>query len=128
MDEIVHGMDEFKGKLEQLELTVRRQLLIDAAKAGAKILLEEARRRAPTDTGALAAGMTLRVSGGESDIYEATVDVGPSKKTWYGFMQEFGTKHHAAQPFLGPALEASRDQIISAMKDKLLSAIQKVAG
>jgi HK97 gp10 family phage protein len=40
------------------------------------------------------------------DVQETTVAVGPSRRAFYGGFQEFGTAHHAAQPFARPAFDA----------------------
>lgn len=127
MAEIIEGFAAFEQKLRELELSMQRKALIEVAKAGAQIVLDEAKRLAPRDTGALAEGMTMRVSGRESDINEGTVDVGPSKKTFYGSFQEFGTSHSRVQAFLGPALETSRERVTQVMQDEMLHIVDKVA-
>lgn len=119
-------MNALQAKLRKMELSMQRAVLIAAAKAGGEIVREDAARRAPRDSGGLAMKMTIRVSGRESDIHEGSVDVGPDKQNFYGFFQEYGTAHHAPQPFLGPALEQNRARIDAVMKDALIQAIQKV--
>lgn len=128
MAELIQGMAAFEAKLKALELTLQRKVLIDAAKAGAAIVRDDAIQRAPRDTGALAEGIAIRVSGKDSDIHEATVDVGPSKDEFYSLFVEYGTAHMPAQPFLGPALEENKERVAEIMKTALLKAITKVAG
>lgn len=43
----------------------------------------------------------------------------------YGRLQEFGTVHHAASPFLRPAFEMEKGKAIEAMKKKLADRITK---
>jgi len=71
--------------------------------------------------------MTIKVSNRDSDVHEATVEVGPDKKQFYGSFQEKGTKHHRAQPFLLPSLESNRARIAQVMKEILSDAIERVA-
>lgn len=128
MPELIIGMAEFERKLRQLDLSLQRRALIEAATAGAKLVRDVASDLAPRDTGELAEEMTTRVSGSQSDVHEASVDVGPSKNAFYGMFQEFGTVKQAAQPFLEPAFEQTKEQASQIVKDRLLQAIHKVAG
>lgn len=128
MSEVIEGFADFERKLKALDLTVQRKLLIEAAKAGAQIVVDDARRMAPRDSGAMADGIAMRVVGRESDIHEGVVEVSYNKKQFYGRFIEKGTRRLRAQPFLLPALEGNRDRIMSIMRDVLLRAIERVAG
>jgi HK97 gp10 family phage protein len=123
--ELIQGMASLQKKLRELELVAQKKVLADAAKAGGKIVLEDAKRRAPRRSGRLADGITMRVAGRESDVNEVTVVVRPSRKTFWAWFNEKGTKNMDAQPFMKPALEANRDRVRQAIKDKLVQAINK---
>lgn len=124
-DDFIQGFDEFEENLRKLELSVRRRVLLKAANAGADVLIPEASSRAPRgETGNLAAGITKRNAGRESDANEGSVDVGPSRKQYYGLFQEVGTVHNAAQPFLKNAMDANEAKISEAMRDVLWDEIQ----
>lgn len=127
MAEIITGMSAFEAKLKALDYALQRQALIKAAKAGAEILAEEASRLAPSLTGALSEGIGTSVRTSQSDIHEATVDVGPKREVFYGFFVETGTDDTPAQPFMAPAIENKRAEITQAMKDELERQIKKVA-
>ncbi len=138
MPETIVGLDALTAKLRALRLSQQRALLIEAAKAGAKVISEEAARRAPQTTGRLAGGMAVKVIGRESDLFEASVEVGPGKKQFYGFFVEFGTGSRFAasaaraagypgrsrrakpaqlpRPFLIPAFEAKKDDAAARMR------------
>jgi len=126
-DQIIVGMDALQAKLRELDRTMQRDLLIEAAQAGAEIVRHAAAANAPRDTGELAENMTTRVSTSLSDSREGSVDVGPDRDEWYGFFVEFGTAFMMPRPFLRPALENNENQIIRVMQDVLLTAIEKVA-
>lgn len=44
---------------------------------------------------------------------------------FYGLFQEFGTAHHAAQPFMRPAFEQSKEQALIEMTDSLRRRIDR---
>jgi HK97 gp10 family phage protein len=110
----VIGFAELTKNLLELETLARRDALNQMAKAGGEIVRDAAAALAPRLTGDLALGMTMRMAS-DSTITEVRVSVGPDKKHFYGHMQELGTAHHAAQPFLDPALEQSRAEVQRAM-------------
>lgn len=129
MAEVIIGMQEFQNRLKELDRVMREQALIQMAKAGAEIVLHASRSMAPQgESGRLVRGIQMVQRRASSDIYEATVDVGPDKKTFYGIFQERGTVHHDSQPFMGPALESNRGQMYEAMKAQGLKAIAKFQG
>ena len=57
--------------------------------------------------------------------------VGPSTKAFHGMFQEFGTAHHAAHPFLRPALDSKvrsvLDLIIQRTKERLEATRKRLA-
>lgn len=125
--EHIQGFAEFDRKLTELQHLERRGVLTAAAKAGAQIVLDAAKAGAPKDTGRLADGMTMRVTAGRNDSNEASVDVGPDKKNFYGMFSEYGTRFQLAMRWLTNAMESNRERITTVMKDALLRAIDKVA-
>lgn len=69
-----------------------------------KDLAAEAARRAPVDTGALRDSIHSEMTG----PLEATVSDGVE----YGIYQEFGTSRTPAQPWLGPAAQATAPEFV----------------
>lgn len=116
------GVEELIKNLEAVSDNVTRDLT-KAVKAGAKVVLDEAKSRAPVDTGALRDNMTMRVV--EKDRSQVEVDVGPHKDQYYGYFLEHGTSKMSPRPFLRPALDENRDKIEKAMVDALEKAIEK---
>lgn len=86
---------------------VNKDLLVsvgdDGAREAAEMIRERAKFRAPVDTGALRRSITVVRAGKLRYVVKTGVD-------YAGFV-EFGTRHMAAQPFLGPALEEARRSI-----------------
>lgn len=125
MAEIIHGLNEFLQNLNKLDNEIRGKALVDGAKAGAHVVLEDAKQRAPKGrTGNLSNNMTIRVAR-SSDINEATADVGPDKKQWYGFFLEYGTKFITPRRFLQLALDSNTVHIQHAMESVIEKVIAK---
>lgn len=79
------------------------------------------KRLAPKRTGALAASIEASIYGdGRSSILTAVV--GPTER--YGLFQERGTSRHAAQPYMGPALEAVAPGVVAALEKAASEALK----
>ncbi len=93
---------------------MRRILLTKSVKAGAEIIRQRAEELAPRDTGQLAESELVRVIGADSSAAEVVAKIGPSRASFYGMFQEFGTAFMVAQPFLQPALEQTQEEALKA--------------
>lgn len=122
---VIIGMADLQRKLKQMELALQRQALIEAAQAGAQIVLDDARSRVPVRTGNLRRNIRKRLAGRQSDIHEATVEVQVAKKGFYGRFIEFGTKHLSAHPFFRPAIENNLERIKATMRAVLKRAVDR---
>lgn len=95
--------------LEALDAALRvRAALVKAATAAVvalevKSIREDALRIAPEDEGELKAGIVSRSSGASGEV-RATAR--------HSAFQEFGTSRTAAQPYMGPAADASRKRFV----------------
>jgi HK97 gp10 family phage protein len=76
------------------------------------------------DTGRLRASITHRVEGGGYE--EKTVGV-VGTNVEYGKHLEFGTVHMAARPWLTPALERHRKEIVDLIKEATVSGVSGTA-
>lgn len=114
------GFAELDRMLQQLPDDMARIYLVDAVRAGGELIAEEAARRAPRDTGDLAASITVKVNKNVKSNGDPEAQIGPSKKEQrVGRYQELGTSHNPAQPFLRPALDTRGQDAIEAMRDVL---------
>lgn len=116
------GVDGLIKNLEAVSDNIAKDLA-KAVKAGGKIVRDEAKAKAPVDTGALRDNMTMTVR--EKDRSQVEVDVGPGKKQYYGIFLEHGTSNMAAKPFLRPAFDENRDKAQKAIADEIEKAIAK---
>ena len=73
-------------------------------------LANEARQRAPHDTGRLRSAIKSKSDGGNGEVY---VD----KSVDYAAYVEFGTSTSPAHPFMGPASETHRARFVKRITD-----------
>lgn len=78
--------------------------------AGAEIIAEEAAERV-SDQPVIGEGLVSAIHVEKTGELEFAV-VGGDDEHWYGHFLEFGTSHSAPRPFLVPALDAKRDNVV----------------
>lgn len=96
-------------------------VLSQAAEAGGKIALAEARRRCPVRSGRLRASLSLKL--GKKTALKANVRVVHGRKEYYGTFVELGTKKSPAQPFMRPAVDENKKRIADAITEEIGRAI-----
>jgi HK97 gp10 family phage protein len=114
------GVDEILNRLKQIGANVT-SLENQALKKAAEPVLEDAKSNAPYRTGKLKEG--LKISGIKtkdgSKYVLVGVDRSDNSKIYWGKFQEFGTVKMSARPFLGPAYEKNKRQIIEEIRNTL---------
>lgn len=95
--------------------------LMQAAKAGGKIALEQAKRNCPMDTGALK--QSLHLTEGKATNTKATVQVDYDKSLKYGTHVELGSRNRPANPFMRNAVDENQNQINEAITAELSRAV-----
>jgi HK97 gp10 family phage protein len=121
----IEGMEALQRKLGALPEAVKNPVLREAVIEAAEPVRADAAARAPRRTGELADHMLAVPMEGEAD--RAAVRIGPNATAWYGVFQEKGTKKHAAQPFLRPALDSKRRQAVNLVRKRLRAALEREA-
>jgi HK97 gp10 family phage protein len=146
----VEGLKELQARAKKLDAKLRRRVFSRAARAGGKIVVAAAKAEVPTRTGTLRASLVHRASSKPAKgLFGVKVTVKGGRKAsertakrrkgksgeyfpdtverYYRFL-ELGTKHHPAQPFLRPALEGSKGEVLEAVKRELRGGIEAAAG
>lgn len=95
--------------------------LMQAAKAGGKIALEQAKRNCLVDTGALK--QSLHLTEGKATNTKATVQVDYDKSLKYGTHVELGSRNRPANPFMRNAVDENQNQINEAITAELSRAV-----
>lgn len=129
------GGNELATRLEMLPENLSRKIMVEALQAGAQPIQARAAQGAPRRTGRLAThigiGLARRIGspqGGrwrQSDETEFAVAVGPTKDVFYGLFQEYGTRHHGAQPFMRPAFDTQSAAALGIIADRLWEALRR---
>lgn len=130
----LHGLKELDRALAELPKAVGKNVLRKIARKALGPVARDAKANAPRAEGELAKsiriGTTLtgrqrrwRRRHGAVEMF-----VGPSWPTGaHGHLQEFGTAHHGAQPFMRPAWDANRQQVLATISDDAWHELAKAA-
>lgn len=145
----IEGLAELDRALRELPQRIANRGLRTSVYAGAKVIRDEARERAPEAAQALGPRQqppgTLKrsvimkhireLSGGGRQTFYVLVRHGKkyrnqgkrgklSQDAWYWHFVEFGTRKMSARPFMRPALEARRREAVDAIKERLAQRIE----
>lgn len=123
----LEGGAELQAALRSMDRAISGPVLLVAVAEGGKVLQGAMASLAPHDP---TTALDLRDNIGQEVIRvsprRAQTGVGPKKEVFYGTFQELGTSDMPAQPFMRPALDATRDDIVAAVGEKLREAIAAV--
>lgn len=134
---------ELRANLKELAKKVERQAMREELTKASTVMVNEAKVRAPVDKvangGDLRKAMKRRVTTSK-DKKTVIVVIGPDRKargkdrrgnvsrpTNYAHLQEFGTSTQSAKPFMRPAFDAKKGEVLTKFADGMEPAIQRVA-
>ncbi len=128
---VIRGIEELDAKLRDLDRSVQAKALMSSLKEHAEITRARAADLAPVGdpsegdphAGRLKAHEDIATVPSLSSSKVAVVRVGPRLDAFYGLFQEIGTAHHVAQPFLEPAFEETKDEVLSKIADTFKQAL-----
>lgn len=142
----VIGEAELKRKLQQLDAAVQAQNLAAAVHAGALLIENAAKQKAPYRTGTLRRSLHTEVESsatratattGTDVVYAAQVEFGgtivPKRKKLLHWVDANGTDHFArkvtqvARPYLRPAFDEQSDAAAAEVRAALAQLIARVA-
>ena len=126
----LEGVEDLEAAIKRLEIDTQGRVLREATAAGAEITRSVASQLAPRSAdgshghapGFLAEHIEAEVQWTRTQD-KAEIHVGMHKDAWYGRLQETGTQFAPAQPFLRPALDATKDDVVDEIRDHLHAAI-----
>ena len=146
----IDGLDQLAQALRELPKRVARNGLRGAVYAGAKVIRDEAKLKAPVAMAPLGADQppqgTLKrsiimkqvpeLSSEQKQTFFVTVRHGKkyrkqgkngnlSQDAWYWRFVEFGTVKMTARPFLRPAFEGKKYEAVDAIKNRLAERIEQ---
>lgn len=119
----LEGLDDVLKELREVEKEAKHEV-VNVLREETWKVVEDAKGRAPKDTGAMARGIRRSVS---AKKLTATISAGGKAggaDTYYARFVEFGTKNMPAQPFFFPACRAHEEEIGRALSDALAKLIE----
>jgi len=113
----VVGDKVLRRRFRALDKNAQGVILVAAAAAGAGVIRDGARERAPRDPVSDEHGADhIEIEVSKRSKSRVRFDIGYDKtKAFHLKFQETGTKFHAAQPHLRPALDEDRDRAVDAV-------------
>ena len=123
-------MQERLAQYERMEATLNRAVIMaqrtsDQIKSSAhresELILEDARRNCPVDTGALK--KSLHLSEDKKTAKKATIKVDYDKSLKYGTFVELGTRDKPGNPFLRNAVDKNQTEINKKITEVVADAV-----
>ena len=111
------------GRFDEFLDAVERELQTEVD-AVVELIASDAQSNAPVDTGELRDSIEAVMEEASELIIRGAIEVGAE----HGVYQEFGTIHMPAQPYLAPALDANREELISRSEQAITRAAKQVFG
>ncbi len=123
------GDKDLQRTLNRLPTVVQGKAMRRALRTGAKVVQEDAKRRAPVDQGDLRRGIKVR-SGRRSRIGPSMLVSFPDRTKlrsggYYPIAIEYGTRHQRAQPMLRAAIREKRLKVLATIRATLAAEIRK---
>ena len=121
----IEGGPQLAAALNSLSTRLSRRIQREALQAGGALIAERSKELAPRgDPSTPNLADEIVISNARPRDGSVGIAIGPTKSVFYGSFQEFGTAHHAAQPFMRPAFDGEAGRalktISSAMWDSLI--------
>lgn len=119
----IEGLDELEEAFTAGSKRAVRKFLQRVEQRAAKVLRMALSEEAPYDTGALSEDIHIQTLQGDGTL---TVRVGPSKRTFYGMFQEFGTIHTPAQHWMELTAKEHQDEVLHEYIDAVTDGLQQM--
>jgi HK97 gp10 family phage protein len=128
----VTGLDEIMAALRELPNATAKNVMRRVLIKRAEPVAEDARRLVPVDEGHLkesihvSTRLTRRQKARHRKVHRDDVEVfvGPGNDP-AAHLQEFGSSHHDAQPFMRPAWDANKRGVLDGVADDMWREIEK---
>ncbi|KKM90812.1 hypothetical protein LCGC14_1234840 [marine sediment metagenome] len=127
----VRGLKELERELSKLPNKIAKGIMRRAMNRGADVVVRAAKRNLVrnqnVESGQLIRSVKKATKIRAHGLRGATVDVrvGLLSQAFYGRFLEFGTKHQAAKPFMGPALDSNRAIVLLKISESIRKDLAK---
>ena len=99
----IEGLKELEKKMKQLSNVARKEAKQEALHAGSVLVQGQATLNTPVDTGNLRSSIDFEVGTDDAEIFTPVI---------YARHVEYGTSRMKSQPFLRPALDSNKSNLI----------------
>jgi HK97 gp10 family phage protein len=123
------GLDDLEELLQIVAPDQAKKAVRASARKAGQIWQDAIEAKAPVDKGFLKDHIkvsTVLGQGDDDSTGSVTVVVGPTKDAFYALFSEFGTRNEPAKPFVQPAYEEKKDEVLSEFATQLLKALTKL--
>lgn len=111
----IDGLAELERALKALPGKVAQRHMLNATRAGARVVAREAKKLVTKRSGRLRRNIRLKRKVKRTPR-SVTVSVGWGKDGFYGAFLELGTQHIPARPHLRPALENNKREVMEKIR------------
>jgi len=119
----VEGADKLMKALNELPTRVSRNVQREALKAGGELIRQHAASIAPREPGRPDLADNIGMAVARLEDGSVGLAIGPGPSFFYGYFQEFGTRHHKAQPFMRPAWDAEQAKALKVISAEMWTAL-----
>jgi HK97 gp10 family phage protein len=132
----IEGLSDLQTSLRELPDATAKAVLRRLARKRLQPIIDHAKSLVPVEEGDLRDGLNVssklskRQRGLRGKAKEGAHDIemyAGARPDPAAHLQEFGSSHHGAQPFLRPAWDAGRHALLDGLKDDLWADIKKTA-
>ena len=130
----LQGVDHLVKKLKQVQGSVTApKTLTSILTEAAEPIRKAASEKAPFRRGTLSENIVVEPADDMATrfrgvgVFSAPGTTKGSRRSFYAHMQEFGTRHHGAQPFMRPAYDENKAKAIQIARRRLGAEIRKAA-
>jgi len=125
----ISGLREIEQALRRIARATPEAVQREALHDAGEIVAERARSLVPVRSGNLRDSIAVADEGQSGVLSQGGVEVfvGPQADGFYGHFVEFGTVNMAAEPFMRPAFDATRDEVMDRLGGDLWRPIEKAA-
>lgn len=126
----IQGAAAMEKVLQALGPKAAGQVGSNAVRAGARVIVREAKRLVPVDSGQLRDSIkvvTLKKTQRAANQVGAVIGF-EKPASRIAHLVEFGTSHSSARPFIRPAMDTTHEAVLAAIAKTLGDGIIKTAG
>lgn len=125
MEITLEGVDALVARLRRLVGVIDGPETEKRLLAAARVIRDEARRRAPVVTGALRDSIVAKKFSRQEGHGPGAFVAIDYRKCFYAHMVEHGTSKAAPHPFFRPAIDATKGRVVEILKEGVRDVIEE---